>query len=396
MNRAKVEESEGSAVRPAIAGVITALVGFTSSFAVVLAGLHAVGATDAQAASGLLFATVMMGVACIWMSLRTKKPMMSAWSTPGAALLSATGAVEGGWPAAVGAFLLVGVLIVVTGLWPWLGKIVASIPSTIAQAMLAGVLVPLCLMPFQGLASEPWRILPILLAWIIVMWLAPRWAVPAAFAVATIVIVVGLLASDEETQPVSLLPQIEFTMPTLTIGAVVGIAIPLYIVTMASQNIPGAAILRSYGYNVPWRFALITTGAGSIVGAAGGSHGINLAAISAALGASEEADPNPARRWIAGLWCGITYLFFALISGAFIALVLIAPPAIIPAVAGIALFASLAGALKAALADDDDRLPAVLTFLVAASGLSLFGVSAAFWALVLGVSARALFRLRRP
>ena len=160
-------DAPDSLSRPIIAGVVTALVGFTSSFAVVLTGLDAVGASPAQAASGLLILSLTMGAACIVLAWRYRMPITAAWSTPGAALLAATGIVDGGWPAAVGAFLVVSALTLLAGLWPGFGRLIIRIPASIAQAMLAGILLPLCLAPFTGIAENPWGVIPVVLTWLL-------------------------------------------------------------------------------------------------------------------------------------------------------------------------------------------------------------------------------------
>ena len=381
--------------RPITAGVVTALVGFTSSFVIVLTGLRAVGATPAQAASGLLAVCVLMGVGSLVLAWRYRMPITVAWSTPGAALLAATGVVEGGWPAAVGAFLVVGALVVLTGLWPHLGRLIARIPPSIAQAMLAGVLLPLCLAPITGIVANPWGVVPVVLTWLVFARLAPRWAVPLAFLAAAIVVGVSLAAEGATVDPALLVPRVELTMPTFTLGALVSIAVPLYIVTMASQNVPGVAIMRSFGYQVPWRPAMLVTGIGTALGAPAGGHAINLAAISAALAAAPEADADPKRRWVAGVSAGASSLVLGAASAAFAALVLLAPEAVIPAVAGLALFAAFGSAVQQAIDDPGERLPAVVTFLVAASGVSILGVSAAFWALVAGLVVRTVLHLGR-
>lgn len=378
-----------------MAGVVTALVGFTSSFVVVLAGLTAVGASHAQAASGLLALSLTMGASCVVLAWRYRMPITAAWSTPGAALLAAGGAVPGGWPAAVGAFLVVAALILVTALVPQLGSLIASIPPSIAQAMLAGVLLPLCLAPVTGLAKNPWGVIPVLLTWLVFARLAPRWAVPLAFVTATIVIVAGIVTGGAEVDPALLLPRIELTAPVVTPGALIGIALPLFIVTMASQNVPGIAVMRSFGYTVPWRPAMLVTGIGSALGAPAGGHAINLAAISAALAAAPDAEPDPQRRWIAGVSTGVSYLVLGGFSAGFAALVVLAPAAVIPAVAGIALFGAFGSAVQQAIDDPGERMPAVVTFLVAASGAAFWGVSAAFWALLAGLLVRATLHLGR-
>ncbi|WP_226530944.1 benzoate/H(+) symporter BenE family transporter [Microbacterium paraoxydans] len=381
--------------RPILAGVVTALVGFTSSFAVVLTGLDAVGADAAQAASGLLAVSVTMGLACVVLAWRYRMPITVAWSTPGAALLVATGTVEGGWPAAVGAFLVTAALILLTALWPALGALIARIPPSIAQAMLAGVLLPLCLAPITGIVANPWGVLPVVLTWLVFARLAPRWAVPFAFVAATAVVTVTLVGSGAPFDTALLLPRLEFTTPTFTVGALVGLALPLFIVTMASQNVPGIAIMRSFGYEVPWRPAMLVTGVGTALGATAGGHAINLAAISAALAAAPDADPDPKRRWVAGVSTGVSYLVLAVFSAAFAALVVLAPAAVIPAVAGLALFAAFGSSVQQAIDDPGERIPAVVTFLVAASGIAVLGVSAAFWALVAGLLVRAVLHAGR-
>ena len=381
--------------RPILAGVVTALVGFTSSFAVVLTGLDAVGANAAQAASGLLAVSLTMGLACVVLAWRYRMPITVAWSTPGAALLVATGAVEGGWSAAVGAFLITAALILLTALWPALGALIARIPPSIAQAMLAGVLLPLCLAPITGIVANPWGVVPVVLTWLLFARLAPRWAVPLAFVAAAVVVAVSLIGEGAPFDPALLLPRLEFTAPTFTVGALVGLALPLFIVTMASQNVPGIAIMRSFGYEVPWRPAMLGTGIGTALGATAGGHTINLAAISAALAASPDADPDPRRRWVAGVSTGASYLVLAVFSAAFAALVVLAPAAVIPAVAGLALFAAFGSAVQQAIDDPNERIPAVVTFLVAASGIAVLGVSAAFWALVTGLLVRTVLHTRR-
>ena len=384
-----------SSSRPVLAGVVTALVGFTSTFAVVLTGLRAVGASPEQAASGLLAITVVVGVGCVLLAWRYRMPITLAWSTPGAALLAATSAVDGGWPAAVGGFLVTAVLILCTALFPPLGALIARIPPSIAQAMLAGVLLPLCVAPFAGLVADPWGVAPVLIVWLVASRLLPRWAVPLAFLAATVVIALAFVRSGAGVDPGVVVPRIEWTAPTVTLGSVVGVAVPLFVVTMASQNVPGVAVMRSYGYTVPWRPAMLVTGLGTAAAAVAGGHAANLAAISAAIAAGPDAHPDPKRRWVAGVSAGATYLLLAALSSAFVALVLLAPAGVIPAVAGVALFGAFGAAVQQAIDDPGERVPAVVTFLVAASGIAVFGVSAAFWALLAGLLVRGVLHVGR-
>lgn len=378
--------------RPITAGLVSSLVGFTSAFVVVLTGLAAVGADHDQASSGLLAVSVTMGLSCLVLSFWTRIPVTVAWSTPGAALLATTGAVEGGWPAAVGAFLVVGALIVLTGLVPQFGALIARIPTSVAQAMLAGVLLQLCLGPVTGLAQNPLLVAPVVLVWLVAQRLLPRWAAPLAFLVAAVVIGIHLGVTGTPIDIGTLVPRVELTAPAMTWAGLIGVALPLYLVTMASQNVPGVAVMKGLGYTVPWRRSMVVTGVGTIAGATAGGHAINLAAISAALAAGPEAGEDRSRRWIAGATGGVVYIVLGIASAAFGTLVTLAPVGVIPAVAGLALLATLASSLRAALAEPEDQIPAVVTFVTAASGIAILGASAAFWALVAGLAVRTVLR----
>lgn len=377
-------------IQPIGVGLVTALVGFTSSFAVVLAGLQAVGASTGQAASGLAALCALQGAGTVWLSLRYRRPLTLAWSTPGAALLVSAAGMQLGWSAAVGAFVVCGVLLADTGLWPWLGRTVAAIPAPLAQAMLAGVLLTLCVQPVLALSRTPLLVAPVVVLWVVLQRFAPRWSAPAAFALA---LVIGVAIADGTG--VSLrVPTLSFTAPTFSWAAVVGLGLPLYVVTMAAQNVPGVAVLAAAGYRVPWRPALLLTGAGTAAGAAAGVHAVNLAAITAALPASPEAHPDPDRRWVAAVTAGVAYLAVAPAAATLAGLMAQAPPGVIESVAGLALVGTLTASLAAATADPAERLPAVAAFLVAAGGVSILGVGAAFWALVAGLVLRLTLRPR--
>ncbi|GIJ29974.1 benzoate transporter [Micromonospora qiuiae] len=380
-------------VQPVLAGVVAALVGFASSFTVVLAGLRAVGATERQAASGLLVLCVASGLCAAWLGLRHRLPLSVAWSTPGAALLVATGPVAGGWPVAVGAFLVSGALIVAAGLFPALGRAVAMIPKPVAGAMLAGVLLPLCTAPVRALVEVPLLAAPVLLSWLLLHRFARRWAVPGALVVAVVAIA---LAAPAGGGAGGLRPVVEVTVPQWSLSAVVGLALPMFLVTMAAQNVPGAALLVGYGYRPPLGSVLRTTGLASVATAPAGGHAVNLAAISAALAAGPDAHPDPDRRWIASVTAGVGLALLGLGAGAVTTLVGWAPPVLIEAVAGLALLGALAAALASALTDPTAREAAVVTLVVTASGVSLAGIASAFWGLIAGSLMLLIFRPPRP
>lgn len=370
-------------VQPVLAGVVCGIVGFTSSFAVVLTGLAAVGASADQAASGLAVLCVTMGLGCVVLSLRHRAPVTTAWSTPGAALLTTAVAPEGGFATAVGAFLVTGVLLALSGLVPAFGGLVRRIPTALANAMLAGVLLGLCVAPFRDLAHTPATIAPIVVTWLVLLRVARRWAVPGALVAA-----IGVMAATGAFGAVSaaaLVPRLAWVSPAWSPAAMVAIAVPLYIVTMTSQNIPGIAVLQSFGYEPPVRDSLVFTGTATVAGAPLGGHAINLSAIAAALAAGPEAGADRSRRWIAGVACGVVYCGFGPASRAVTAVSQAAPPGLLAAVAGLALVATFASAASAAMGDARHREAAAVTFLVAASGFSVAGIGAAFWALAAGL-----------
>lgn len=377
-------------------GLIAALVGFGSSFAIVVQGLLAIGATPEQAASGLTATCLLMGLGGVLFSWWLRQPISIAWTTPGAALLVATGPVEGGFAAAVGAFLLVGALIILCGLWRPLGALIQKIPTSIANAMLAGILLPLCLAPFSALKTIPLLAVPVVLVWAITSLFSRLYAVPLAVVIAIVLMAFPDLAGGAAAPDVSFRPALEWVTPTLGSGAVIGIALPLFLVTMASQNVPGLAILSAHGYRPDARPLFIGTGAGSMLSAFGGGLSINLAAITAALCAGPEASSAPGHRYMAALMAGLSYIGLAVVSAAAAALVSQSPPLLIQAVAGLALMNAFAGAAVAGFQDTGDRLPAAVTFLITASGLSLMGIGPAFWGLLIGLTFRALLRLPLP
>ena len=368
-------------MQPIVAGVITAFVGFASSFAVIIKGLTAVGASNAEAASGLMALSIAMGFAGIGLSVAWRMPISSAWSTPGAALLAATGAASGGFPAAVGAFLTVGLLIVAAGLFKPFGRTVAAIPGRLANAMLAGVLFGLCLAPVRALIDAPVGAGFVVLSWLVVSRWKRVYATPTAAVVAGVVIAASGQAVGFDLATMT--PRPMFVAPEFSIEAIVSLAAPLFIVTMASQNLPGLAVLGAYGYRPSPGPLVAATGVFTLAAAPFGGHAVNLSAITAALCASPDAAPDPSKRWIAAATAGATYVVFGLLAGVVTA-VAAASPILIEAVAGLALLNAFGSALHNALADTQEREAALIAFLVTASGVSIYGVGGAFWGLTAG------------
>jgi len=377
---------------PALAGTVATVTGLAASASIVLAAYKALGATTAQATSGFVVMISLYGLLSIILSFKYKMPISVVWSTPGAALLVAAGGLGLSFQTATGAFIVTGLLFVLTGLWPALGRLVASIPKPIASAMLAGVIFTFCLAPFQSIKDYPLVIIPVLLVWLLLFKYAPLWAAPASVALLFILIAVttNIAVSAE-----NLLPTLEFVVPQFSWAGVFGIAIPLYFVTMASQNVPGIAIMKSYGYDVPFRPVITTIGLTTVFGAFLGGWALNLAAITAAINANEQAHKDPSKRWMAAAIGGVWFQILALFAGITVAFVLDAPRILILAAAGVALFGTLVSALSAMVEVAEHRMPAIITFLVGASGIALFSIGAAFWALMAGLLVLAWLRLRK-
>jgi benzoate membrane transport protein len=370
-------------VQPIVAGIVGAVTGFASAFVLVLAGLRAVGATPAEAASGLLTLCIALAVIAVILSLRFRIPLSFAWSTPGAALLIAARATTHDFSAAVGAFVVCGVLIAVTGLWPDLTRAITRIPTPLASALLAGILFPICLAPIEASVKLPLLALPIVLVWLVLFGLAPRWAVPGAL-VATVV-VVGLTAGTTWLHGSLVAPQLSFVAPSFNPLVIVSLGVPLYLVTMAGQNVPGFAVLKTFGYDdPPARSILVGSGLLSAGGALFGAHVINLAALSAAIMAGPDSHPDRSKRWIASLTGGLCYVFLGLAAGLAASLVLVTPPLLITTVAGLAMLGAFVTAIAASVEEPNTRIVAAITFLVVASGIVIIGIGSAFWGLLAG------------
>jgi benzoate membrane transport protein len=374
----------------AVAGFVASGTGMLASTGVVLAGLAAVGATPSQGASSVFAMLVSYGLLAIALSWRFGMPLTIVWSTPGAALLVSSATLALPFEQAVAGFMVSALLIVLTGLWPTLGSLVGRIPPQLASAMLAGVIFSFCVAPFLETPAYPVVMVPVLVVWIALKRFAPLWAAPAAIVLGSAI----LLKTVDGVAITWGWPALEFVTPSFTPAIVFSIAIPLYVVTMASQNIPGVAIMKSYGYTVPFRTAMVTTGLASAVCSLFGGFNQNLAAITAALNANEHAHSDTHKRWLAAACGGVAYLLFAIGATAFVSLVLSTPRELLLGLAGLALLDTLASALTTAMSEQTLKLPALVTLATTASGITLAGVGAAFWALLLGLGLATVLKPR--
>jgi len=388
-------QPRASIAQPIAAGIVGSLTGFASSFALLIAGLQAVGATAAEAASGLLVLCVFQGLLALGFSLRYRMPLSFAWSTPGAALLVAAKGLTDDFSAAIGAFILCGVLLLATGLWSWLARAMTRIPKPIASSMLAGILFPICLAPVFAVTGDTWaQAIPVVVVWLILARLAPRWAVPAAVVVTAIV--VAIAAGGNPLAGQSVAPTLRFVLPSFDLAVLISLGIPLYVVTMAGQNVPGFAVLSTFGYEHPPARAMLSgTGIATILGSVFGAYTLNLSAITAAMMAGPDAHPDRSKRWIATVTSGAFYVVFGLAASAATALVSASPPILITAIAGLALFGALVSSVTSALEQPEHRLVAIITFLVVAAGVPVFGIGSALWGLAVGGIAM-LWLTKRP
>lgn len=378
------------------AALIAALIGFGGTVALVVQAMKVMGASPEQTGSAVTALCLAIGLAGGAMSIGLRMPVVLAWSTPGAALLAGTTA-QLSWSAAIGVFVAAAVLAIVLGLVPALGRLAEKIPSTVASAMLAGVLLPFCLTLFRTAAVDP-----VLVGVILAIFLAARRRAPLYAMLLALTAGVALtLARDGLSLPSSgqILGMLTPQAPVFQPAAIISLALPLFLVTLVSQNLPGLVVLRTAGYHPPPRPLLGGVGLASLLAAPFGAHGVNLAAITAAICTNPEAHPDPTRRWVVGVLYAGVYLFLALFSPLLVGVFLALPHAVIAALTGLALIPALLGALEAMLAPGADRDPAIVTFLATASGVTLLGVGSAFWGLTAGflaLGARSLLRRDAP
>ena len=368
------------------AGFVTVLVGYTSTVAIVFQAATALGATPEQISSWMWALGLGMGLCTLLPSLWWRQPVMVAWSTPGAAVL-ATAAASGGFtmPQAVGAFMVCALLIILFGVTGWFERLMDRIPMPIASALLAGVLARFGLDAFVALKSAFALVLAMFVAYLICRRLWPRYAVVGVLAVGTLI---AAVSNQLHLAGVSLALTVPvFVAPEFSVVAIVSLALPLFVVTMASQNLPGVAAIRSAGYVMPLSKIITITGVGTLLLAPFGAFALNLSAITAAICMGREAHEDPARRYVASATCGLLYCVVGLFGAAVAAMLTAFPRELVVAVAGLALLGTIGGGLAVAVKDDTHREAALITFLVTLSGLTLAGIGSAFWGVVAGALA---------
>ncbi|MFG2831473.1 benzoate/H(+) symporter BenE family transporter [Streptomyces sp. NPDC048434] len=367
-----------------LAGFVAVVVSYSGPLVIVLAAASAGHLDTAQTSSWVWAISIGSGLTCIALSLRTKMPVITAWSTPGAALLvTSLGAYS--YAEAIGAFLITGLVITLVGLTGVFGWLMRQVPTAVVSAMLAGILFSFGTGVFTSLKTAPFIAGSVLVAYLLAKRWLPRYAVLVALAA-------GVLASAASSRLDIHLDRIELAKPVLTtpdfsLASLIGIAVPMILATLASQNAPGMAVLTASGYQPKDRLLIGSTGLVSTLLAPFGSHAINLAAITAAICTGPESHRDPRRRYVAGVSCGAFYLLIGAFGSTLVVLFAGLPKELVAAVAGVALLGALAGGLTGAVKEEKDREAALITFLATASGVTLFGIGSAFWGLLFGVVA---------
>jgi benzoate membrane transport protein len=379
----------GSLISSATAAVV---VGYVSTILVVMKGSEAVGANVAQQASAAAMTCFGMAFTTLYLGWFYRMPLIVAWSTPGSALLASSAGALGEitYSDALGAFMFAGLLMVLTALLRPVAWAIERMPACIASAMLAGVLFKFVLAVPPAAVNSPWVVAPLILIYFAFRLFNSFFAVPAVVVAGVMLALTG--SGGASDVPVSLLPLV-FGMPTLNAHALVSIGIPLYFVTMASQNLPGFAVVRASGYQPPVAGCLASTGIGSMICAPFGTHAINMAAITASLVTGPETHADPGQRWKVVFPYFILYALFGVAAVTFVSTLGALPKDIVAAIAGLALFGPMVGGLTAMVREKDEVDAAIVTFAVTASGIALFGIGAAFWGLIAGLVYWATKRL---
>ncbi len=380
-----------SSVSTVVAGFIAMLTGYTSSLVLMFQAGQAAGLSAGQISSWIWALSIGMSLCSIGLSWRYRTPVVIAWSTPGAALL--IGSLPGvPYGEAIGAFIFASALIVLCGLTGSFERLMRRVPASLAAALLAGVLFNIGSEIFRAVEVQPLLVLGMFFSYLLAKRLAPR------YAVLTALLVGGALSAMLELLDFSRfsleLAVPVWTTPSLSVAAVLSIGIPLFVIAMASQNMPGLAVLRAEGYVVPASPLISVTGIASLLLAPFGSHGIHLAAITMAICSGPEAHPDPARRYTAAVWCGVFYGIAGIFGATLAALFASFPAALVLSIAALALLGSIGSGLTQAMQNAREREAALITFMVTASGLTLFGVGSALWGLIAGVA--TLLILHRP
>jgi benzoate membrane transport protein len=374
-----------TSISAVVSGLIAVMISYAGPSLIIFQAAHAAHLNDMQISSWIWAVSLGSGISGTLLSLKYKVPVITAWSTPGAALLLIS-LPNIQYSDAIGAFIFASLSIILLAATGMFDSLMKKIPKQIAAAMLAGILFKFAIGIFTAMPIEPKLVIPMFLAFIIFRKLSPRYTIPIVLLLGLcIAYVLNLLHFEHFTLN---LATPYFTMPTFSVNSILNLGIPLALVTMTGQFVPGIAVMRAAGYNTPVNSMIAYTSLSSLLLAPFGSHGVNLAAITAAICTGKEAHEQPQKRYIAGFVCGLAYIIIGSFGGALVLLFTALPKTMIAAIAGLALLGALMNNLSSAMHDDSEREGALITFIITASGISLLGLGAPFWGLLAGILTR--------
>ncbi|SCY02730.1 benzoate membrane transport protein [Paenibacillus polysaccharolyticus] len=378
-------------ISPVTAALISVIVNYGGTFILVFQAAKAAGLSPEMTASWIWSISIGVGITGIWLSYRYKEPIITAWSTPAAAFLVSMLAVTP-YSEAVGAYMISAVGFIILGMSGLFERFVRLIPPGIASGLLAGILLQFGISAFEGAKVEPVLVILLFTAYIVLKRFTSRYAIVGILVLGLIYLMIMGKTDFSSIQLAVALPV--FTAPEFSIQALLGVALPLFIITLTGQYMPGMLVLRNDGFRTSANPILTVTGLGSLIAAPFGSHAFNVAAITAAICTGKDAHEDKSKRYIAGIACGVFYITVGIFGVTLAALFLILPAAFIATLAGLALLGTIGGSLANALADPNGRETALITFLATAANVTLFGIGGAFWGLVAGVMAHLLIHYK--
>ncbi|QQX58176.1 benzoate/H(+) symporter BenE family transporter [Pseudomonas chlororaphis] len=381
-------------LHPSVAALISVIVNYGGTFILVFQGAKAAGLSPEQTASWIWSISIGVGLTGAWLSYRYREPIITAWSTPGAAFLIAV-LPSTPYPEMIGAFMLSAVGFVVLGISGYFERVVKLIPPGIAAGLLAGILLRFGIGTFDGAGVDPLLVGALLLSYVLLRRFTARYAIVGVLLIG-IVLLLGL--GQVSFASLELKPALPvLTLPVFSLNALLSVALPLFLITLTGQYMPGMLVLRNDGFKTSANPILTTTGLGSLLMAPFGSHAFNVAAITAAICTGKEAHEEPAKRYLAGLACGVFYLLVGIFGSTLAALFVVLPATFITTLAGLALLGAIGGSLATALVEPSGRETALITFLATAANITLFGLGGAFWGLLAGLLAHGVMHGRlRP
>ncbi|WP_027589609.1 benzoate/H(+) symporter BenE family transporter [Pseudomonas sp. RL] len=380
-------------VHPIVAGLVSVIVNYGGTFILVFQAAQVAGLSPELTASWVWSVSIGVGLSGLLLSWRFREPIITAWSTPAAAFLVVALATTP-YAEAVGAYLVSAAAFVLLGVSGYFEKVIRMIPPGVAAGLLAGILLQFGIGAFAGVSVDPLLAALLIGAYVVLKRLSARYAVVGILLLGLAFL---LLQGRVDLSGLELrLAAPVFTLPVFSLNALLSVALPLFLITLTGQYMPGMLVLRNDGFRTSANPIVTVTGLGSLLMAPFGSHAFNLAAITAAICTGKDAHEEPAKRWIAGVAAGVFYILVGVFGVTLAALFMAFPATFITTLAGLALLGTLGGSLASAMADARSREAALITFLAAAADISLFGIGGAFWGLVIGLAAFAVLNGRLP